>query len=255
MRSFGAFFKKELMESVRGSRIIIFSILFVVLGVLNTGLAKLIPLLMELLSEELAASGMVIEIEANGLAAWAQYFENISIGLITFVFVFSNTFTGEYKSGTLILILTKGLARFKVLFAKALVMFIFWTVGYWLCFGVTHVCNLLLLGDSEATGLMTAAVLWWLFGVFIISLVVFFSAVFSSYIGVLMGTGGVFIVSYILLLLPKISEYTPAALMNYANLLSGTMTLSDYTAPIIIVAVLTVSAMVFSVPLFNKKQL
>lgn len=257
MRGFKAFFKKELKESIRGSRIIIFPILFVVLGVLNTALAKLIPMLIELLSEELEASGMTVgAMQSDALTAWMQFFENISIGLLTFIFVFSNSFAGEYKSRTLILILTKGLERFKVLFAKALTMLIFWTGGFWLCVGVTYICNILIGWDNSiATGLFSAAVLWWFYGVFIISLLVLFSTVFKSYIGVLLGTFVVDMGLSIVMMIPKVSDYVPSAMLNYADLLTGVQSASDCIEAIIVTAVLTIGAFALSVPLFNKKQL
>lgn len=257
MRGFRAFFKKELTESLRGSRIIVFSILFVFLGVLNTALAKFIPMLMELLSDELEASGMIIgAMESDALTAWAQFFENIAIGLFTFVFIFSNSFTGEYKSRTLILILTKGLERYKVLFAKALNMLIFWTGGYWVCVGVTYLCNVFAGWDNQVvSGLVTTNVLCWFFGVFIISLLVLFSTVFKSYVGVLLGTLGVYMGLSIVSMIPKVSDWLPTAMLSYMDLLSGVKGASDLVFPIVITAVLTAGAFALSVPLFNKKQL
>lgn len=257
MRGFKAFFKKELKESLRGSRIIIFPILFVVLGVLNTALAKLIPMLIELLSEDLEASGMMVgAMQSDALVAWMQFFENISIGLLTFIFIFSNSFAGEYKSRTLILILTKGLERSKVLFAKALNMIIFWTGSFWLCVGVTYACNAAIGWDnSVAPGIFNATVLYWFYGIFIVSLIVLFSTVFKSYIGVLLSTFIVDMGLSLVMMIPKVSDYIPSAMLNYSDLLTCVQYPADCIKAIIVTAVLIVGAFAVSIPLFNKKQL
>jgi len=194
--------------------------------------------------------------QSDALTAWMQFFENISIGLLTFIFVFSNSFAGEYKSRTLILILTKGIERVKVLFAKALNMLVFWTGGFWLCVGVTYVCNAAIGWDNGiAPGIFRATVLYWFYGIFIISLIVLFSTIFKSYIGVLLGTFIVDMGLSIIMMIPKVSDYMPSAMLNYSDMLTCVKSPADCIEAIIVTAVLTVGAFALSVPLFNKKQL
>ena len=81
------------------------------------------------------------------------------------MFLYSGIFTKEYETNTLILILTKGLSRYKVVFAKFFVMFTMWTIGYLLCFAVTYGYNAFFWDNSIAVGLLPAMVHWWLFGV------------------------------------------------------------------------------------------
>ena len=52
--------QKEWMELVRSGRLFSLVVLFTVFGVMNPGIAKLTPWLMEMMAEEMAASGMVI---------------------------------------------------------------------------------------------------------------------------------------------------------------------------------------------------
>ena len=68
MKSFNAFFKKELLENIRSGRLIILGIIFIALGIMNPAIAKLTPLLMEIMSEELASTGIVMsEITVDAL--------------------------------------------------------------------------------------------------------------------------------------------------------------------------------------------
>ena len=167
MRSFLAFFKKELMESARSGKLMILGILFFAFGVMNPAIAKLTPWLLDVLSESLAESGMTVTaVTVDALTSWTQFFKNIPMALIAFILLYSGIFTKEYESGTLILMLTKGLDRYKVVLAKALLMLSVWTGGYWLCFCVTYAYNVYFWDNGIAVGLMPAALHWWLFGIF-----------------------------------------------------------------------------------------
>lgn len=189
MKSFIAFLKKEVFECIRSGELTFFCILFLIFGIMNPAIAKLTPWMLETLSDSLAEQGMMVtEVTVNALTSWTQFFKNIPIALIVFVFLYSGIFTKEYETNTLILILTKGLSRYKVVFAKFFVMFTMWTIGYLLCFAVTYGYNAFFWDNSIAVGLLPAMVHWWLFGVWIIGLIVLFSVLVKSYTGVLLGT-------------------------------------------------------------------
>ena len=256
MRSFFAFFKKELTESLRSGKLLILGILFFVFGVMNPAIAKLTPWLLEILSESLAESGMTVTtVTVDALTSWTQFFKNISMALIVFLLLYSGIFTKEYESGTLILVLTKGLARSKVLFAKALVMLSVWTGGYWLCFAVTYVYNAYYWDNGIAVGLAPAALHWWLFGIFTVCLCVLFSVLSKNSAGVLLGTGTVVLLSYVLEFFPKLAKTVPTALMQSAGLTVGAQEADVYTKAVVLTAVLCVACLVVSVPILNKKQL
>ena len=133
MKSLLAFIKKETMEQLRSGRLIILGILFVLLGIMNPAVAKLTPWMLEIFADSLAESGMTVtNVTVSAMDSWVQFFKNIPIGLIAFVLLQSSIFTKEYGSGTLVLSLTKGLARFKVVISKTAVLAVLWTLGYWL---------------------------------------------------------------------------------------------------------------------------
>ena len=256
MRSFLAFLKKELLESLRSGKLLILAILFFALGVMNPAIAKLTPWIMEMFADELAESGMIItEIKVDALTSWTQFFKNIPMGLIAFVFLYSGIFTKEYESETLVPILTKGLERHKVVIAKSLVMTLLWTVGYWLCFGVTYVYNDYFWDNGIALGLAPAVINWWIFGLFVIGLMILFSVVARSYSGVLLGTGGCVFASYLLGLLPKVAKYLPTSLMNSSALLVGAESADEYGKALAVTVVLLFICLVSSAPIFNKKRI
>ena len=256
MRAFLAFFKKELLEYSRSGKLILFGILFVLFGIMNPAIAKLTPWLMETMAAELAQSGMsVTAIEPDAMASWVQFFKNIPMALIVFVLVMSNVFTKEYASATLILMLTKGVARYKVYLAKAGALLLLWSVGYAVCFAVTYVYTDYFWDQSILHHLVPTVLHWYLFGVFCICLVLLFSTVANTQTTVLLLTGASVLASYLAGMLPKIKHLMPTALMNSAALLVGKESPQDYLRAIILTLAMSCVALIAAIPLFNKKAL
>ncbi|MBE6607662.1 MAG: ABC transporter permease [Ruminococcaceae bacterium] len=256
MKSFISFFKKEVLEGLRSGKLTILGILFLMFGIMNPAIAKLTPWMLEMFSESLAESGMTVtDVTVTALTSWTQFFKNIPMALIAFVLIYSGIFTREYDSGTLVLILTKGLSRYKTVLAKASLMLILWTLGYWFCFAVTYAYNAYFWDNSIAVGLMHAVLNWWLFGLWVISLTVLFSVLFKNYSGVLLGTGVCVLLVYLLSFLPDAKDYTPTSLMNSAALLVGAEKAEIYVKSIVTTVLTAILAITSSIFIFNKKQL
>lgn len=256
MRSHFAFMKKETTEHLRSGRFLVLVIVFVLFGIMDPAIAKLTPWLMETLSDSLAESGLTVsEITVTAAASWTQFFKNIPMGLIVFVLLEGGIFTKEYESGTLVLALTKGLDRYKVILSKALILTLLWSLCYWMCFGITYAYNAYFWDNGIMHTLSFSAFCWWLFGLWICLLTVLFSSAAKHSSAVYLGTGGVFLVAYVISLFPKLSEYSPAHLMDAAPLTSGLSEPSEYTAALIITALLCMVSLASSIPIFNNRQI
>ena len=244
------------MEQVRSGRLLILLILFTLFGIMNPAIAKLTPWMLETLSDSLAENGMTVTtVTVDALTSWTQFYKNVPMALIAFILLESAIFTKEYQAGTLVLTLTKGLHRYKVVVAKTAVLLFLWSAGYWLCFGITYGYNAYFWDNEIAKNLMLSVISWWLFGVWTVILTVLFSVIARSGSTVLLGTGGMCLAAYLLGLLPKLKEYVPTMLMNGTQLIYGTNAADDYTTAIIITIVLCILCFGASIPLFNKKQL
>ena len=256
MRSLFAFIKKEFTEQFRSGRLIILGLLFVLFGIMNPAIAKLTPWLLETMADSLAESGMIItDVKVSALDSWVQFFKNMPMGLIAFVLLESSIFTKEYTSGTLVLSLTKGLERYKVVVSKALVLTVLWSLGYWLCFGITYGYTAYFWDNSIAQNLVLSVVCWWLFGMMVVALMVLFSTVAKSNTGVLLGTSGVVLASYLVGLLPKCSKYLPTFLTDGNSLIYGLVETKTYMPSLVIAIAIGVICFAISIPIFNKKQL
>ncbi len=256
MRSLLAFIKKETAEQLRSGRLMLLVILFVLLGIMNPAVAKLTPWMLEVMADSLAESGMTVtSVNVSAMDSWVQFFKNMPIGLVAFILLQSSIFTKEYGSGTLVLSLTKGLERFKVVISKAAVITVVWTLCYWLCFAITYAYNAYFWDNSVAQDLILSVVCWWLFGMWVISLTVLFSVIFTSSTGVLLGAGGSVLVSYLLGLLPKAGKYLPTRLTDGNSLIYGAAHAEAYTSAVAVTVAVSLICLAVSIPIFNKKQL
>lgn len=256
MRQFLAITKKEWMEQIRTGKLFIVLAIFVIFGIMNPAIAKLTPWMYELLGDSMAEQGITITtITVDALTSWTQFYKNISMGIIVFVIMYAGILTTEYQKGTLINILTKGLARYQVIFSKGLTMTIIWTLCYWSCYGITYGYNSYFWDNSIAKHLGFAGSCVYLFGVFLIAIILLASSLFHTSTASLLMTGGIVALSYILSMVPTLTKYLPTTLLNAGSMLNGSSITSDYIAAIVITVVITILCAVLSILSFNQKRL
>lgn len=256
MMQFTAFTKKEFLEQIRTGKLTILIIIFCLFGIMNPAVAKLTPWMMDMMSEQLAESGMVINsVEVDALTSWTQFFKNMPIALIIFVVMFSGIVTAEYQKGTLVNVITKGMKRWKILASKLAVMTIIWTVGCLVSYGITFTYNAYFWDNNIIFNLSLAVFCFYLIGVWLISVIMLASAFFTSASAVTLSAGGTYIASYLLGLIHQIKEYMPTYLLNSMDLLTGVMDSNHYYAAMAITALLIVINVIMSVILFNRKTI
>lgn len=256
MKQFLAFFQKEWLELVRSGKFAMVVILFVLFGVMNPAMAKLTPWIMQTAEESLADSGVFItEVSVDAMTSWTQYYKNSPLTIIVFLVLLSGILTTEYQKKTLLNMVTKGLERWKIVLAKSAVIFLLWTLAYGLCFVVTYAYNAYFWDNGIAEHVCFSAFCMYMFGVWLVSLIILMSVVFSSNVGVLLGIGGVFGFCYFAGMLSKIKEYLPTQLMSAGDLLSGAANAEEYYFSIAFCVIVVIGNGMLAVLLFNRKNL
>lgn len=255
MRQLIAFMGKEFTEVVRTGKLVILVILFLLFGVMNPAIAKMTPWLMEMMSESLGDAGLTVtEVKVDALTSWTQFYKNLPIALIIFLLLFSSILTVEYQKGTLINMITKGMARWRIIISKAIVMIVFWTVGYWMCYGITYAYNAYFWDNGIASHVFFSAVCFYLTGIWLITLILLMSVFFQSNSAVVIATGIVFLIIYLLGLFPDIKEYLPAQLLSSSDLLVGMAKSSEYLWAVIVTMLLSAFNLAAAVLYFNKRN-
>lgn len=251
-----AFLRKEWMEHIRTGRFYILLILFGLFGVMNPAIAKLTPWMMEILSDSLESAGFVMtEVNVSAMDSWIQFYKNVPMALLVFVLLFSQTFTGEYQKGTLIPIVTKGFSRKKIVYAKLSALLSIWTICFLICYGITYAYNAYFWDNHIVKHPFFAAMCYWLFGIWVLLILVTFSARQTSNVQVLLGTAAVVFITYLLGFLPKLSKYMPSKLMSGTKILQGITTPKDCISCIVITCILSVICVFLAVSCFKRHKL
>lgn len=256
MKQITALLKKETMECVRTGKFTIVMILFFLFGVMSPALAKLTPWIFEMMSETMSEQGLIVkEVEVTVFTSWVQYYKDYFTEPLVFIILFFGILTNEYQKGTLVPILTKGISRQKVILTKGLFLFLAWTVSYYFCFFVTYGYNEFFWGNASASHVMLAGFYSYLFGLWLLSLVIFWSGILNTGTSVLLCTGAVYIVTYLLGMIPTLTDMLPTKLTAGMALLNGTAEPKDYLISLLVTILLILAAFIGSVFAFKKKRL
>ena len=251
-----AYMKKEVTEYIRTGRLVILGLVFMFFGILAPATAKLTPWPMEHFAGEMEKSGFMIgEIKVNALSSWSQFFSNASMMLIVFILIVGGTFAAEYRSGAFVFTVTRGLAREKIVLAKAVMLASLWTVMYAVCAGLTYFYTVYYWGNDGVTDVMASLVLLWLFGLWLVCLFMLMATMFTSVSGALGCTAAVVFIVYLVGMVPKVADYLPTRLMGGMSVLSGEIAPADFIGAVIVSTVSGVLMLAGSVLVFRKKQL
>lgn len=256
MKGFTAFFIKELREMIRTKRMMIILGIFLVVGILSPAMAKLTPELMKMAAEDFTEMGVTVgEIKVTALDSWAQFTKNMPTALIVVIIMMSGIYTSEYARGTLVPLITKGLSRQAVVLSKLAVMLITWSAGAWLCYGVTYFYTEWYWDNKTAKAPVFGAFCIWLFGVLMISCIVFFSSLASSGAQVMLGTGAVYIAMTMAGLYSKAKEYLPTRLLDSNPLYRGELLPGDYTKAAVISAAVSAVLILAALPITKRRMI
>lgn len=254
MKNYFTFLKKELLESVRTYKMFILLTVFLLLGIMNPLIAKLTPEIVEMAMP----AGMDITVAApTAMDSWLQFYKNVGqIGVFVIVLVLSGMLSAELSKGTLINLLTKGLSRSVVIFAKYTYMILMWTAGYALSYLVTWGYTVFLFPKDNASNVLLSAFFLWVFGVFLLAVLMLGAVLSGNSYGGLLITGGVFVICMLLNMFPAVHKFNPLTLgSDNVALIQNTVKPGAFFPAVGVAGVIVVLAIAGSVMLFRKKQL
>lgn len=253
MKAFVTFCNKELLENWRTHKIIILLAVFALLGIMNPLIAKLMPDLLN--GTEL--DGIILTLpEPTAFDSWTQFFSNVGqMGLLAIVIVFCGMMSNEFSKGTLVNILTKGMKRHTVIFAKFLVASVIWKTCYLLSLGITYAYTAYFWEGVTLSHAFLAFTSPLVYGFLLIALMILGGILFKTFSGSLLFTGGAAVILSLLNLSPKLYRYNPVSLADTLSLLSGQKAPGDFIPALIICLGATVFLFAASVLAFNRKQI
>lgn len=254
MRIFLSLLNKEAIECARTKKMISTFILFLFIGLISPLTAKLTPLILQ----SIATGNIDINVAPpSEIDSWIQFFKNISqIGMFGLAIILSTQMANEFQKGTLINLLSKGLPRYQVVLSKIFYNFILWFLAYFCSFIITYFYTKYFFGISfTIRNILMAALLPFIFGLFLISLEILAGVISGNVIGTLILTTAGIVIQLILSIRDEIVKYMPIALIGKpVNLIKG-IGYDDYYVPIITGSILLILCIVISIAVINKKQI
>lgn len=248
------FTKKEIMEQIRSYKALVLLAVLFLFGMMSPLFAKITP---EILAN-LPMQGVTITVpEPTVLDAWAQFFKNMSqMGLIVLLLIFGRTLSQEISKGTLVIPLSKGLSRQAVIGAKYLASVVTWTVGYVLAALTSCGYTLYLFGRFAEPNLLFALFCLWLFGVFLLAILLLASTIAPGSYGGLLITAAILGILLILNVFPMIQRWNPITLAAQNDLLLKNAAAAEDIASAVWTALAsTLVCLGLSAALFQKKKL
>lgn len=254
MRGYLVFLKKEIFEYTKTYKLLIMLVVFAIFGITNPLIAKLLP---EILGS-LATDGVIITLpEPTAYDAWEQFFKNATqMGLIVTVIIFSGVLSSELSKGTLINLLTKGLSRTAVILSKYTCMVLVWTASIALCFGLTYGYTMYLFPENETSNLLFSVFCLWLFGLFLLAVLIFSATLTKSNYGCLLITLVAVLACMIMDIVPAMHRYNPISLAtDNMGLIMNSIEVSSLYSAILVSCLLSLIFVSLSVTIFRRKQL
>ncbi|MDO4281529.1 MAG: ABC transporter permease subunit [Peptococcaceae bacterium] len=253
MRQLAIFAAKEWRGLWKTQRGLVLTLVFCVMGILSPAIAKMMPWLLESLAGDLAASGIAVgEIQVDAFSAWTQYFKNMPMMLIVYVLMMAGSLPQERSEGTLVMLLAKGLRRSSVVLGKAVILIIAWSLGNLLSAALTYGYSAYYWDNGICHHLIMGVALFWLFGIWVISLMTLAGTCIKSSGSILILTGVGALASYLLGFLDKLSDVVPTKLLESMALLTGATSPGDYTTSIVVTALLSVVNILLALVIFRR---
>jgi ABC-2 type transport system permease protein len=227
---------------------------FSIFGITNPLMAKIMP---DILAEVMPEGMSITLAEPTAFDSWSQFFKNVTqMGFIVMVIVFSGILATELSKGTLINMLTKGLSRSTVILSKYTGMLIIWTVSITACFFLTWGYTVFLFPGDEIFNLLFSVFCLWLFGAFLLALLLFSSTLVKSNYGCMLITGTATVILLLLDIIPAAHKYNPLSLTtDNLGLITNTIEVSSLGYALLITGLLSLFFVAASVTIFRRKQL
>lgn len=250
MRALG-FFKKEIREIFKTNKIIVLPVIFLFFGLISPLTAKYTNELLKSLG------GFEFELPAPVYTdSYAQLFSNLGqIGIIVLILTLMGIVVEEKVKGSAILVLTKSVSRTQFILSKFVSAVLLFTFSYIISVAGCLYYTYALFTQFYNENLITALAMFWLFGVFITSIVLLASTIAkSNTIAAVIGFLG-FIGMSALSALPRVGKYFPSALAGLnMHILTGAEKATAAlwpTATALLAIILLVAASVIS---FNRQE-
>jgi ABC-2 type transport system permease protein len=254
LRGFGAFTRKELLETRKTWRLWVLPGVLVFLGLTTPVMAAVTPTILKMTAQR--QPGVVIKFPTpTALDSYAQFLGNLAqLALLVVIITGAAAVAGERRGGTAVLVLTKPLSRTSFVWSKAVsnivILLAATAIGTALCIVVT----VALFDASLIAPFVESVALWLALAVMFVCLMTWLSAALDKQAAAAGAGLAVYASFFALTGFPAIREWTPAGILaaNDALLKGKDMALGRPATVTLLLAVVFLIAAAWS---FRRKEL
>lgn len=245
--------RKELLEIVRTWRLWVLPGILLFFAVTGPPTARYAPQIIEAFAGA-ELQGLTLP-DPTYLDAYAQWAKNLGqIALFALIIIHGGIVSGERRSGTALLVLTKPISRTAFVVVKVLVNAAFVAVLVTLGTAVTWGVTALFFPEAPGAGLWGSSLVWLVLAVQLIALMTLLSVVIRSASGAAGAGLGVYVLLSILSAWPPAAEHTFVGLAGQATSLA-TGDPADPLWPVVTSLVLSAAMVAGAAALFRRTEL
>lgn len=254
MRSALVFARKETFEILRTWRVFVLPAILLLFAVTAPLIAKYTPELLSAVAGDQFSSLRLPTPTAGD--AYAQWIKNLGqIGIFALIIIYGGIVSGERRSGTAVLVLTKPVSRVAFVVVKAAVNILYLTVllaaGTLVTWGVTA----LVFGDAPGGPLWSSALVWLVLAVFYLGLMTLFSVLIPSAAGAA-GLGlGLFVVISVAAVWRPVAGWSPGGLLGRASTLAAGTATDQVLWPVLVSLAVAAAAVAAAAAVFRRQEL
>jgi ABC-2 type transport system permease protein len=254
LRGFGAFTRKELLETRKTWRLWVLPGVLVFLGLTTPVLAAVTPAILKMTAQH--QPGVVIKFPApTSIDSYGQFMGNLAqLALLVVIITGAAAVAGERRSGTAVLVLTKPLSRTAFVWSKAVanlvIVLVATVIGAALCVVVT-----IALFDAAHIAQFVASVAVWLaLAAMFVCLMLWLSAAMDKQAAAAGAGLAVYATLFALTGFPALRQWTPAGLLAANDaLLKGTRVALG--RPVTVTLLLALAFLAAAAWSFRRKEL
>lgn len=254
MNGYLAFTKKELMEQLRTYKTFILLAVFFLFGMTSPLLAKLMPQIFS----NIDMGGVQITLpEPTYMDAYAQFFKNVTqMGMIAVILVFSGMISSELNKDTLVNMLSKGLSRNSVILSKYTAALALWTAALCASSVTNYIYTVYLFGNNSVLNLVFSFFCLWLFGAFLLALMIFTGTLTKGNYSGLLLTALILGVMMVMNSFTAVKKFSPLNLVTQnMNLISGMASPHEMQLSLMITIAFIFFSIALSVIVFRSKRI
>jgi len=254
MNGLRAFLRKELQETLHTWRLWVLPGLLVFLGVTSPVITALTPKIIEFAARQSPGTTLSVA-QPTAREAYLQFVGNLEqLALLAIIIAVSGSISGEVRSGTAALVLTKPISRPAFVIGKAATIYALilasTAAGGIVCIGVTAA----LFGLGPVGHFVLAVALWLVYALLFVGLMLLLSAEMRSQMAAAAAGIGLFAALAALTALPPVRHYQPGGLMDAVSSLVRHGT-AVWAWPLLTSVLLAAVALAAAVVRFNRREL